>query len=104
MFNLATSIYGSRFTSPASRINPKSQITNSPLMPLVDVIPHLLVRLVKLARLAPRFQLSDYLLEYLHRLQTAFSLVTFDVQLHASVGRDRDFKFALGHNSNAECG
>ena len=66
-------------------------------VPLLDVEPHLFVRLVKLAGLALRFQLADDLLEYFHRLQAALALVTLDVDFHASVGCDRDVKFALWH-------
>jgi hypothetical protein len=70
------------------------------LVPLVNVEPHLLIRLVKFARLPLRFHFSNDLLEDFHRFQTAFAFVAFDVQLHASVWRYRDFKFALGHKSS----
>src|ERR1035438_7749299 len=65
-----------------------------------NVDPHLLIRLVKFARLPLRFHFSNDLLEDFHRFQTAFAFVAFDVQLHASVWRYRDFKFALGHKSS----
>ena len=66
-------------------------------MLLLDVKLHVLVRLVELARFAPRFHFSDHLLEDFHRFQAAFALVTLDVHLDAAIGCDRDFKFALGH-------
>ena len=68
-------------------------------MPLVNVEPHLLVRLVKFARLPLRFHFADDLLEDFHRFQAAFAFVAFDMHLDAAVGRYRDFKFALGHKN-----
>ena len=63
----------------------------------VDVYLHVLIRLVKFARLALGFQLAHNLLKNLHRLEAAFPLVTFDVHFDAAVRIDRYFKFALRH-------
>ena len=64
---------------------------------LFNVEPHLFIRLVKLAGFAPGFHFPDHLLEDFHRFEAAFALVTLDVHLDASVGGNRDFKFALRH-------
>jgi len=66
-------------------------------MLLLDVEPHLFIRLVKFAGLALRLQFADHLLEDFHRLETALALVTLDVDFHAAVRRNRNVKFALGH-------
>ena len=66
-------------------------------MPLVNVVAHHFVRLIKFARLLFRSQLTDDLLEHFHRFETAFAFEAFDVQLHAAVLADGDVKFALGH-------
>jgi hypothetical protein len=73
-------------------------------MPLVNVESHLLVRLIKFARLPLRLHFSNDLLEDFHRFQTAFAFVAFDVQFHSAVGSYRDVKFALGHDSVEGCG
>jgi hypothetical protein len=91
---IRSSHQGVSIASPIQQsINPTS------LVSLLDFKLHLLIRLVKLARLPLRLHLSDNLLENFHRFQTAFAFVAFDQHLDASIGRYRDFKFALGHNS-----
>lgn len=66
-------------------------------MSLVYIQLHLLVRFVKLTGFSPSAEFADDLLEDFHGLQTAPALVTLDVQFHAAVRSNGDFKFALGH-------
>ena len=68
-------------------------------MSLFDIQLDLLIRLIKLARLLARPQLTHHLLEDFQGLETALAFVALDVQFDATIRGDRDLKFALGHKS-----
>ncbi len=66
-------------------------------MPLVNVVTHHFLRLVKFAGLLFFFQFADDLLEHFHGFEATFAFIAFDMQFHAAVLADGDVKFALGH-------
>jgi len=65
--------------------------------PLIDPIPDLLLRLIKLVGLLLSFQLAHQLFKYFDHVEAFAAFITFDVQFYLSIRQDSDFKFTLRH-------
>ena len=65
--------------------------------PLINPIPDLLLRLIKLIGLLLSFQLADQLFKYFDHVEALAAFITFDVQFDLSIRQDSDFKFTLRH-------